>query len=104
MVTREQVLKALEVVKDPELRINVVDLGLVYDVHIDEENKKIVVDLTLTSPACPVGPMITAQATSVLRQLPDVEDAEVNLVWNPPWTPDKMSERLKKARAMGLMP
>lgn len=104
MVTKEQVFKALEVVKDPELRINIVDLGLVYSVDVIEDDKKVSVDMTLTSPACPVGPLITAQATSVLRQLPGVEDAEVNIVWEPPWNPEMMSERLKKARAMGLMP
>ncbi|MFO7172880.1 MAG: metal-sulfur cluster assembly factor [Bacillota bacterium] len=102
MPTKEEVMKALEVVKDPELRINVVDLGLVYNVNID--GGKVEVDMTLTTPACPVGPMIVSQAEAVLRRLPGVEEARVNLVWDPPWTPDMMSERLKKARAMGLLP
>lgn len=99
--TVEQVKKALEIVKDPELRINVVDLGLVYDVQV--EGGKVFVLMTLTSPACPVGPLIVAQAESVLRRLPGVEDVRVELTFDPPWHPDMMSERLKRARAMGLL-
>lgn len=102
MVTKEEVLKALEVVKDPELRINIVDLGLVYDVNLEENKCRVL--MTLTSPACPVGPIITSQAESVLRRLPGIEEASVEITFDPPWTPDMMSERLKKARAMGLMP
>ncbi|BDG61487.1 metal-sulfur cluster assembly factor [Caldinitratiruptor microaerophilus] len=101
MPTREEVMKALEVVKDPELHINVVDLGLVYDVQID--GGKVFVAMSLTTPACPIGPMITQQAEAVLRSLPGVEDVHVELVWDPPWTPDMMSDRLKKARQMGLL-
>lgn len=102
MPTKEEVLKALEVVKDPELRINVVDLGLVYNVEVAEG--KVLVEMTLTTPACPVGPMITSQAEAVLKGLPGVEEVHVALVWDPPWNPEMMSERLKKARSMGLMP
>lgn len=102
MPTREEVLKALEVVKDPELRINIVDLGLVYDVNLEDVACK--VTMTLTSPACPVGPLIVSQVETVLRRIEGVEEAEVEITFDPPWTPDRMSERLKKARAMGLMP
>lgn len=102
MPTKEEVLKALEVVKDPELRINVVDLGLVYDVTVEDAKCRVL--MTLTSPACPVGPLIVGQAETVLRRLPGIEEAQVELTFDPPWTPDRMSERLKKARAMGLMP
>ncbi len=102
MATKEEVLKALEVVKDPELRINVVDLGLVYDVTVEDDKCHVL--MTLTTPACPVGPMITGQAESVLKNLPGITEVKVDITFDPPWTPDKMSERMKKARAMGLMP
>lgn len=100
--TQDEVMKALEVVMDPELNLSVVDLGLVY--KVDVIGNKVIVDMTLTTPACPVGPLIVAQAQEVVRRLPDVEDAHVNLVWEPEWTPERMSTRLKKAREMGLFP
>lgn len=100
MPTQEEVLKALEVVKDPEIGYNIVDLGLVYDVDINGE--RVDVTMTLTAPGCPVAGMITDQATSVIRSLPGVREAEVHLVWEPFWTPDRMSPRLKKMREMGI--
>lgn len=100
-ISREQVLKMLERVNDPELRLNIVDLGLVYDIEITEENN-VGVDMTLTTQACPVGPLIQMQAEAALKALPEVSQVDVRLVFDPPWTPDRMSERLKKARAMGL--
>lgn len=101
-ITREQVLKVLEKVNDPELRLNIVDLGLIYDVEITEDNN-VGVDMTLTTQACPVGPMIQMQAEAALKSIPGVNMVDVRLVFDPPWTPEKMSERLKKARAMGLI-
>lgn len=101
-VTREQVMKVLERVNDPELRLNIVDLGLIYDVEITEENN-VGVDMTLTTQACPVGPMIQMQAEAAVKSVPGVNQVDVRLVFDPPWTPEKMSERLKKARSMGLI-
>jgi metal-sulfur cluster biosynthetic enzyme len=101
-ITKAQVLKALERVNDPELRLNIVDLGLVYEVEITEDNN-VGVDMTLTTQACPVGPMIQMQAEAALKGIPEVNQVDVRLVFDPPWTPEKMSERLKKARAMGLI-
>lgn len=101
-ITREQVLKVLEKVNDPELRLNIVDLGLIYEVEITEENN-VGVDMTLTTQACPVGPMIQMQAEAALKSMPGVNQVDVRMVFDPPWTPEKMSERLKKARAMGLI-
>lgn len=101
-VTREQVMKVLERVNDPELRLNIVDLGLIYDVEITEENN-VGVDMTLTTQACPVGPMIQMQAEAAVKSVPGVNQVDVRIVFDPPWTPDKMSERLKKARSMGLI-
>lgn len=101
-ITKEQVLKVLERVNDPELRLNIVDLGLIYEVDVTEENN-VGVDMTLTTQACPVGPMIQMQAEAALKSIPGVNQVDVRIVFDPPWTPEKMSERLKKARSMGLI-
>ncbi len=101
-ITKEQVLKVLEKVNDPELRLNIVDLGLIYDVEITEDNN-VGVDMTLTTQACPVGPLMQMQAEAALKSIPGVNQVDVRLTFDPPWTPDKMSERLKKARQMGLL-
>ncbi len=77
-------------VEDPELRMSIVDLGLVYDLNIDDEGE-VTVEMTLTSPACPVGPMLQGQIYHVLSQVDGVEDVEVNLVWEPPWDPKEMA-------------
>ena len=101
-ITKQQVLKVLEKVNDPELRLNIVDLGLIYEVEITEDNN-VGIDMTLTTQACPVGPLIQSQAEAALKSIPGVNMVDVRLVFDPPWTPDKMSERLKKARQMGLI-
>jgi metal-sulfur cluster biosynthetic enzyme len=93
MATREEVVEALRQVEDPELGMDIVDLGLMYDVEL--ENGKVKVVHTLTSMGCPVGPMIQQQIDDVVRALPGVEDVEVELTWDPPWTPEKMSEDAK---------
>jgi metal-sulfur cluster biosynthetic enzyme len=93
MATKEEVVEALRQVEDPELGMDIVDLGLMYDVEL--ENGKVKVVHTLTSMGCPVGPMIQQQIDDVVRALPGVEDVEVELTWDPPWTPEKMSEDAK---------
>jgi metal-sulfur cluster biosynthetic enzyme len=93
MPTKEEVVDALRQVEDPELGMDIVDLGLMYDVEL--ENGKVKVVHTLTSMGCPVGPMIQQQIDDVVRSLPGVEDVEVELTWDPPWTPEKMSEDAK---------
>ena len=93
MTTKEQVVDALRQVEDPELGMDIVDLGLMYDVEL--ENGKVKVIHTLTSMGCPVGPMIQQQIDEVVRALPGVDDVEVELTWDPPWTPEKMSEDAK---------
>jgi metal-sulfur cluster biosynthetic enzyme len=101
-VTKEQVMKMLEKVNDPELRLNIVDLGLIYAVEVTEENN-VGVDMTLTTQACPVGPLIQSQAEAAVKAIPEVNEVDVRITFDPPWTPEKMSERLKKARQMGLI-
>ena len=89
--TEESIRHALEDVVDPEVGLNIVDLGLVYGVEISDQ--RIRVQMTMTSQACPMGDMIVRDARNAIRACaPGIEDIEVELVWDPPWTPDKMSE------------
>jgi metal-sulfur cluster biosynthetic enzyme len=92
--TEDLVREALrENVIDPEIGINIVDLGLVYDVKIEDSTAEIT--MTLTTPMCPLGPYIDSEVRTALQGLPGVEDTKVNLVWTPPWDPSKMSEEAK---------
>ncbi|HMB07712.1 MAG TPA: iron-sulfur cluster assembly protein [Isosphaeraceae bacterium] len=90
MADQEAILNALRTVKDPELNINVVDLGLVYTIQTHED--QIDVEMTLTSPACPAGPEILRNAVGALEALDGVSKASVRLVMSPPWSPEKMSD------------
>jgi metal-sulfur cluster biosynthetic enzyme len=89
-----ELLDALKQVIDPELMINIVDLGLVYDIDQEEEGT-VKVNMTLTSPACPAGPQIIQQAKLALQQVPGVTGAEIRLVMSPPWTPERMTEEAR---------
>ena len=93
--TEEQLLEALRQVDDPEVGMNIVDLGLVY--RIDIAPNRIHVELTMTTPACPMGDLITANARRALgAALPEDTAVDVALVWDPPWTPDMMSESARQ--------
>jgi metal-sulfur cluster biosynthetic enzyme len=93
MATREEVLEALHQVEDPELGMDIVDLGLLYDV--DVEGAKVKVTYSLTSMGCPAGEMIQEDIDRVVSELPGVEEVESELTFEPPWTPDRMSEDAK---------
>ncbi len=93
MVTREEVIEALHEVEDPELGMDIVELGLMYDVEV--EGPKVKVIHSLTSMGCPAGPMIQEAIHDCAAALPGVAEVEVELVWDPPWTPDRMSEDAK---------
>jgi metal-sulfur cluster biosynthetic enzyme len=93
VVSEDQVKLALRRVKDPDLSINIIDLGLVYGIAVD--GASVSVDMTLTSPGCPSGPEIMGNAERELKTLPGVEQVAVNLVWSPFWTPDKMEPRVR---------
>jgi metal-sulfur cluster biosynthetic enzyme len=93
MPTKEDVVEALRAVEDPELGMDIVELGLLYDVEV--EGPKVKVIHTLTSMGCPVGPMIQENIDQIARSMPDVEDVEVELTWDPPWSPEKMSDDAK---------
>ena len=99
-VTKEDVTEAMKDVVDPELGINVVDLGLVYDVHLDEHSNA-VLDMTLTSAACPLTDVITDQTEAALEGL--VGDVAINWVWMSPWGPDKITDDgREQLRALGF--
>ena len=83
-------LDALKEVIDPELFVNIVDLGLVYELSHDEG--KVNVEMTLTSPACPAGPQIISEAKAALEKFDDVEEAVIQLTMSPPWTPERMTD------------
>jgi metal-sulfur cluster biosynthetic enzyme len=89
MVTEDQVKEALKQVEDPEVGLNIVDLGLVYDIDVDGSTVQI--RMTLTSPGCPVGPQLLNGSRMVVQELEGVEDVEVQLVWEPFWTPDRIN-------------
>ncbi|MEZ6057969.1 MAG: metal-sulfur cluster assembly factor [Planctomycetaceae bacterium] len=90
MSTELELIEALKQVIDPELMINIVDLGLVYEVSQTE--RTVNVEMTLTSPACPAGPQIISQSKMALEQLDDVDEAKIKLVMSPPWSPERMTE------------
>ena len=93
MPTKEEVVEALRQVEDPELGMDIVELGLMYDVEV--EGPKVHVTYTLTSMGCPVGPMIQEQIQEFAAQVPGVEQVEAELTWSPPWSPEKMSDDAK---------
>lgn len=93
VVSEDQVKLALRRVKDPDLQLNVVDLGLIYGTRVD--GTTVSVDMTLTSPGCPSGPEIMADIEREVKTLPGVEQANVNLIWTPFWTPDRIEPRVR---------
>ena len=93
-VTVDQVKLALRKVKDPDLSLNIVDLGLVYDIAVDEGGA-VKVDVSLTSPGCPSGPQIMGDMERAIRAVPGVADVAINLVWSPMWTPERIEPRVR---------
>jgi metal-sulfur cluster biosynthetic enzyme len=93
MITKDDVIEAVRVVEDPELGMDIVELGLLYDVEVDGANVK--VTHTLTSMGCPVGPMIQEGIADAAGSVPGVEHVDVELVWDPPWSPERMSDDAK---------
>jgi metal-sulfur cluster biosynthetic enzyme len=93
MADQEAILSALRTVKDPELNLNVVELGLVYTVQTRDD--EVDVEMTLTTPACPAGPEILRNAVAALEKVEGVAKANVKLVMSPPWSPDRMSDEAR---------
>ncbi len=95
--TEDDVRERLKAVYDPEIGINVVDLGLIYGIDLEERDDKtdVLITMTLTSMGCPLGPILMEEVNQALSDLPNLGEVDVNLVWSPPWTPDMMSEEAK---------
>jgi metal-sulfur cluster biosynthetic enzyme len=93
VLSADTVRQALRQVKDPELDMNIVDLGLVYDVEVDDGLARI--NMTLTSPGCPAGPMITNDIYKAVRAIEGVKDVDINIVWEPYWTPDRIDPKIR---------
>ena len=100
MANKEEVYEALQTCYDPEIPVNIVDLGLIYDVQVD--GGKVAVKMTLTAPGCGMGGMIASQARQkILDNVEGVEEATVDLVWDPPWDPSRMSAEAKQKLGIG---
>lgn len=93
-ITPDSVRTALRKVKDPELNLNIIDLGLVYDISVDEANK-VIVNMSLTSPGCPAGPQIMHDVEKTVQAMPGVGKVIVNLVWEPFWTPERIEPKVR---------
>ena len=94
MANKEKIEAALKECYDPEIPLNVLDLGLIYDIRLDNGNVEI--DMTLTAPGCPMHSLIARDIKSKVENVEGVEDVKVNVVWDPPWTPERISEEGKK--------
>lgn len=91
--TETDFVEALKEVIDPELMINIVDLGLIYSIAQDDDNpRRVNVDMTLTSPACPAGPQLVQQSKMALERLHDIDEAAITMVMSPPWSPERMTD------------
>ena len=102
MLSEDTIYAALRQVNDPELFINVVDLGLIYEVAVTPSDEKcdVQVKMTMTSPACPAGPELVQEVKEVLRALEEVNQVKVEVVLSPPWTPDRMTEEARDELGM----
>ncbi len=98
-ITKEQVLEKLKEVFDPEIPVNVVDLGLIYDVQVSDKNE-VYVQMTLTAAGCPMGRYIAQQAEQAITEMEGTEDATVELVFDPPWSPDLITAEGKQLLGM----
>ena len=91
---KSKVIEAVNKIYDPEIPVNIYELGLIYKIDVDEKNK-VNVDMTLTSPNCPVAESLSNEVKENIKKVEGVSDVNLNLVWEPPWSKDKMSEAAK---------
>ena len=98
--SEQEIMDVLKKCYDPEIPINIVDLGLVYSINI--KGSKVRIEMTLTSPGCPASSMISEDVEKSLLKLDDINEAKVDVIWDPPWSPEKMSETAKKMLGWGL--
>lgn len=94
-ITAEVIKEELKNVLDPELNVNIVDLGLIYDIQITDDNV-VKIKMTLTTPACPLGPQVMQDVRNALTVLEGVKDVVIDFVWEPAWTPERMSEEARE--------
>lgn len=95
MVTKEAVMGKISEVQDPELGLGLVDLGLIYDVEVLDE-KTVYIGMTLTTPGCPYGPTLVADVEKAAKEVPGVENVDIDIVWDPPWNPVEMASEYAK--------
>jgi metal-sulfur cluster biosynthetic enzyme len=95
VVNQDVVRAALRKVKDPELNLNIIDLGLVYEIEVDPASRDVHVQMTLTSPGCPAGPEIMSEAQAAIEGLEGAGKVDIELVWTPYWTPERIDPRLR---------
>ncbi|HKI26094.1 MAG TPA: metal-sulfur cluster assembly factor [Candidatus Sulfotelmatobacter sp.] len=103
-VTEQDVLSALKSCYDPEIPVNIVDLGLIYKVNFEpaaDDKQDVTIEMTLTAQGCPEHVNISAQVKSRLEQLPGIRNAAVNIVWTPPWTPERLSVDARRQLGIG---
>ena len=91
---KNKVIEEIKKIFDPEIPVNIYELGLIYKIEVDQENK-VNIDMTLTSPNCPVAESLPNDVKESIKKIEGVSDVKLNLVWEPPWTQDKMSEAAK---------
>ena len=94
MITKQDVMKVLKKCFDPEIGISLVDLGLIYDVQVNKD--KVNIKMTLTNPGCPMHSFMLNDVEENVKKMKGVKEVKVELVWDPPWSPDKMSKEAKK--------
>jgi FeS assembly SUF system protein len=92
---KEQVIQALREIYDPELPVNIYDLGLIYDLRVDADAGKVDIKMTLTAPGCPVAQSFPATVECAVREVPGIREARVELVWDPPWSRERMSDEAR---------
>lgn len=100
MITKDAVMEQLKTIIDPELHLNIVDLGLIYDIEIAQNTGLVTVTMTLTTPGCPLSFVFEEWIPAAVKKVEGVKDAKINLVWEPPWDPDKISDDAKEELGM----
>ncbi len=101
MITKEQITEQLKTIIDPELNVNIVDLGLIYNIAINQDKGEVEVKMTLTTPGCPLSFVFEEWIPAAVKKVEGVKDVRMNLVWEPPWDPDKMTDDAKEL--MGII-
>ena len=92
---KEKIISEIKKIYDPEIPVNIFELGLIYKIEVNENKKRVLIEMTLTSPNCPVAESLPNSVKENILKIEEVEDVDLKLVWDPPWTKDKMTEAAK---------